>query len=132
MSLSTPSLITPSLHCWACAPAAERTTAAAAAKSFIFIVSLLPVRVFLDAEVIFHVAHARLEFFARDHVDHLAVLDDVEAVCHRGGKAEILFDQQDRETLLLHLADGIADLLDDDGRQPLGGLVEEQEFGAGA
>src|SRR6185503_8137892 len=125
MSFITPILIVPSVHCWACAPPAASATAAAAAIHFILIVSLLSRDLgCLDAEVIFHVAHARLELLARDHVDHLPVLDDVEAVSQRGGKSEILLDEQDREALVLQLADRVADLLDDDRRQPFRGLVE--------
>ncbi len=61
-----------------------------------------------------------------------AVLHDVVAVGDGRGEAEILLDQQDGEALLLQRADGLADLLDDDGRQPLGRLVEQQQPRAGA
>src|SRR5262249_42647094 len=133
MSFITPILMTPSLHCWACAPPATRATAAAAANNFIpVIVSLLPILGSSDAEVILHVAHARLELFARNHVDHLPVLDDVEAVRHRGGETEILLDQQNREAFFLHPADRVADLLDDDRREAFGRLVQQQHLGAGA
>src|SRR6185312_2209518 len=48
------------------------------------------------------------------------------------GEAEILFDEQDGEALLLERADGLADLLNDDRRQALGRLVEQQKPRAGA
>jgi hypothetical protein len=47
-----------------------------------------------------------------------AVLHHVVAVGDGRGEAEVLLDQQDREALLLQRADGLADLLDDDGREP--------------
>ena len=57
---------------------------------------------------------------------------DVIAIRDRRSEAKILLDQEDGEALLLEHADGLADLLDDDGRQTLGGLVEQQEPGARA
>ena len=62
----------------------------------------------------------------------LPMLDDVVAVGHRRSEAEVLFHQQDGEALLAKHADGIADLLHDDGRQALGRLVEQQQLGARA
>ncbi len=56
----------------------------------------------------------------RDHVDHLALLDDVAPVCHRcAGEAEILLDQDDGEAPRLQLRDGAADLVDNDRREAL-------------
>ena len=43
------------------------------------------------------------------------------------GEAEILLDQQNRESLALKLRNGAADLLDDDWRETFGRLVEHQK-----
>src|SRR5688572_9351272 len=52
----------------------------------------------------------------------------------RDGRSEpkILLDQKNGETLLLEQADGLSDLLDDDGSEAFGRLVEQQKAGAGA
>src|SRR5207244_13208901 len=47
-------------------------------------------------------------------------------------EAKILLDQQNGEGLRLERADGLADLLDDDRRETLGRLVEQQQPRAGA
>ncbi|MGY4313460.1 hypothetical protein ACVWW1_002763 [Bradyrhizobium sp. JR3.5] len=62
----------------------------------------------------------------------LPVLDDVVAVGNGRGEAEILFDQQDGESLRLQARNGVPDLLNDDRRQPFGRLVQHQEARAGA
>src|SRR5436190_22657121 len=85
-----------------------------------------------DAEISVELVHVRLQLRIREAVDDLAVLDDVVAIRDRRSEAEILLDQQDGETLRLQPRDGLADLLDDDGRQSLGRLVQHQEPGAGA
>src|SRR5262249_57748998 len=48
-----------------------------------------------------------------------------------GGGAEVMLNEQYRESLVLEAAQGGADLLDDDGRQAFGRLIEEQEPRAG-
>src|SRR5271155_438385 len=60
-------------------------------------------------------------------VDDPAVLHDEKPVGQSRGEAEILFDEQDRETLPLELGDGAADLLNDDRRETLRRLVEPQD-----
>src|SRR5579872_2536752 len=83
-------------------------------------------------EIFMQLVDVRLQIDVIDAVDHTTVLDNVMPVGERGCKAEILFDQQDREALRLqHPQDG-ADLLDDGRGQPLGRLIEQQELGAGA
>ena len=57
---------------------------------------------------------------------------DVVPIGHRRGKVEILLDQQNGKALRFERTDGLADLLDDDRRQPFGRLVEQQQAGAGA
>src|SRR5579883_352577 len=86
----------------------------------------------LDAEIGVQLVHMRGQLAVGKAVDDLAVLDDVVAVGDGGGEAEILLDQKDGETLLLEPRDGVADLLDDDGRKPFGRLVQHQEARAGA
>src|SRR5262249_12334318 len=74
----------------------------------------------------------RLHRRVGDHVDYPAVLHHEMAVRNGGGEAEVLLHQQDGEALLAQRAYGIANELHDDGREPLCGLVEQQELGAGA
>src|SRR5271155_2694103 len=64
-------------------------------------------------------------------VDDPAVLHEEKPVGQSRGEAEILFDEQDSETLPLELGDGAADLLNDDRRETLRRLVEHQESRAG-
>ena len=70
-----------------------------------------------------------LELGIGEPIDDATVLYDVIAVGDRRGEAKILLDQEYGEALLLEQDDGLADLLNDDRRQALGGLVEEQEPG---
>src|SRR5271155_3667903 len=65
-------------------------------------------------------------------VDDPAVLHEEKPVGQSRGEAEILFDEQDSETLPLELGYGAADLLNDDRRETLRRLVEHQESRAGA
>src|SRR5258708_19168995 len=73
-----------------------------------------------NAEIGVKLVHVGLQFRVGKAVDDLAVLDDVVAVSHRGGEAEILFDQQDGKAFRFQPRDGVADLLDDDRSQSLG------------
>jgi hypothetical protein len=73
-----------------------------------------------------------VELVVLDHVDHLALLDDIVPIGHRRREAEVLLDQDNRVALLLELADGRADLVDDHRGQALRRLVEQQEMCAGA
>jgi len=61
-----------------------------------------------------------------------AVLHHVVPVGDGRGEPEVLLDEKDREALALEAADRLADLLDDDRRQPLGRLVEQEQPRAGA
>src|SRR5713101_7033788 len=76
-----------------------------------------------DAEIGVELVHIGRQLRIGETVDDLAVLDDVVAIGNGGGEAEILFDQEDGETLVLEPCDGVADLLDDDRRQTFGRLV---------
>src|SRR5215475_4137321 len=55
----------------------------------------------------------------------------VIAVRHGGSETEILLDEQNGKALRLERADGLADLLNDDGSEPFGRLIEEQKPGPG-
>ena len=86
----------------------------------------------LDAEIGVQLAGVGVEIGVGDHVHHPALLDHVVPVRDSRGEMEVLLDQNDRETLRLQAGDRASDIIDDDGRQALGGLVEEQEPRAGA
>src|SRR5208282_3046505 len=67
-----------------------------------------------------------------ERVDDPAVLHDEKSIGQGRREAEILLDEQDRETRSFELGDGAADLLNDDRRETLRRLVEHQEARAGA
>src|SRR5262245_31921409 len=73
-----------------------------------------------------------LQFGIGEAVDDAAMFHHVIAVRNRRCEAKILLDQENGEALLLERPDGPADLLDDDGGEPLGRLVEQEEARAGA
>ena len=62
-----------------------------------------------------------IEIGGRELIDDPSVFHDVVAVRDGRRETEILFDQQNGESLLLQRPDRLADLLDDDGGEPLGG-----------
>src|SRR5262249_21627163 len=84
----------------------------------------------LYPEVVVQLGHVGPERRVGNHVHHPAVLHHVVAVGDRGGEPEVLLHQQHSKSLVLESAQGGADLLDDDRRQALGRLVEEQEPGS--
>src|ERR1700730_8719436 len=148
MSVSTPILMTLSEICALALPA---PSAAASAKPRmlrlkIFIASPSSIvgqkrdgrantkcpQPLLNAEVIVKLRHVGVELRVGDHVHHAAVFHDVMPVRDGGREMEVLFDQKNREPLCLELCDGAADLLDDDGGEPLCGFVEQQKARAGA
>src|SRR5271167_4467711 len=51
---------------------------------------------------------------------------------NRRRELKVLLNEENGETLRLQGADGLPDLLDNDGRQPLGRFVEQQQPRAGA
>src|SRR6185295_8098715 len=83
-------------------------------------------------QVIVDLVKVGLELGVGEPVDNATVLHDVIAIGDRRSEAKILLDQEYGEALLLEHVDGLADLLNDDGRQTLGGLVEQQEPGSRA
>ena len=66
------------------------------------------------------------ELFRRGFVDHLPFRDDVDPVNGLDGEGRILLDKKNGEALVLQRADGISEILDDEGGEPLGGLIENQ------
>src|SRR6185437_11553760 len=129
MSDSTPILITLFEICACAAPAANVPAIASASRlRFIrFIQLLLEIDndgnnacTNLDAEILVQLRHFRIKLGIGNHVDDSSMLHDVMAIRDRGREAEILLDQQDRESLRLQAADRATDLLDDDGREALG------------
>src|SRR6266568_150754 len=77
-----------------------------------------------DFGVVGQVARRALEHDAA-RLEHVAAAGDGQG--HRG----ILLDEQDGHALLVDGQDRLEDLLDKDRRQSHGGLVEQQEPGAG-
>src|SRR6185312_7592240 len=131
MSVKTPIF---TLIC--CAFAVPQASAAASAASPIVFLNICFLRCFyvarLNTKIVVQLLDIRLQLGIGELVDDTSMFHDVVAIRHGRGEAEILFDEQDSETLLLQRADGLADLLDDDRRQALGRLVQKQEPRAGA
>src|SRR5713226_6362077 len=137
MSLSTP-ILTMSSEICACAVPKTRHPVAARARKLWWCFRLLNMMRLSwigegsDPEILFQFVDLLGELIVADHVDDLAVLDDVVAVGEGRGEMKILLDEENGEALPLERADDGADLLDDDGCQSLGRLVEQQEARAGA
>src|SRR6185312_14743192 len=85
-----------------------------------------------DAEIVVQFLDIRVQFDVSELVDDTSIFHDVVAVRNGRGEAEILLNQKDGESLRLERADGLADLLDDDGREAFRRLVEEQQACTGA
>src|SRR5437660_3957898 len=101
----------------------------------------LPIVPAAPVTAIFIALHAQqLEklFLARDHfavlqrLRDMAVHDDMMAVGDAGREADVLLDQQHRDTVRFHRADQLADALHDHRREPFGRLVEQHRARAGA
>src|ERR1700733_4356976 len=75
--------------------------------------------------------HPALQFRIGEGVGDAAMLHDEKPIGQGRGEAEILLNQQNRESLPLELSDGPANLLDDNRREALGRLVQHQESRAG-
>src|SRR5207302_6006011 len=136
MSFITPILMVPSVY-WACAPPQPSATASAARLISRFM-SLFPgwcsrMRVSdSNAKIIVEFLDIGVELGIAEPVDDPAIFHHVVAIRNRRCEAKILLDQEDGEALSFEGADGLADLLDDDRRQPLGRLVEQEQARAGA
>ena len=52
-----------------------------------------------------------------------------DAIGHLGGEGHALLDEEDGEPFAAKILEGLRDVPDDDGREPFGRLVEEQEVG---
>src|SRR5262249_19552404 len=73
----------------------------------------------------------RREGWAVAFPDDAAAIDDQEVVGDRHAYVEALLDKQHRETFRLQTFDDSDEPVDDDRREPLGGLVEQQQFWTG-
>src|SRR5712691_6499922 len=131
MSLRTPILVTSSAV-WAYAVPQASVPATAAMLKRRFIVSAPCLVLTLYAEIFVERFELGVQLGVRELVHDLSVLHDVIAIRDGRGEVKILLDQQNGEALRLERPDGLADLLDDDRRQALGRLVEQQQPRAGA
>src|SRR5262249_35614508 len=86
----------------------------------------------LHTEIRLKLRQAGLKTVGGNLVHDAPSVHHVMTVRDRGGEFQILLHEQDGEALGLQPADGGPDLLDDDRRQALGGLVEEEQSSAGA
>src|SRR5579862_2286861 len=152
MSVSTPTLTTPSEICAPAGPAAPRASArvravasaavevtagAAIAARFRLVRAMGPplyegLSTASDAKESMERLLAPLQPGSRDHIDDAAMLDEVMAVRERRDEAEVLLDQDHGEALLLERPHDASERPDDHRREPLGDLVEEQQTRAGA
>src|ERR1017187_128797 len=133
MSVSTPIL---TLICWALvAPQANRM--AKAAKLIVRFIDVSPSfralrHLLLNSKIIVQLLDIGVQFAGGELIDDTPIFHDVVTVRDRRREAKILLDQENGEALFLERPDGLADLLDDDGGETLGPLVERQQPGAGA
>src|SRR5579864_22687 len=152
MSVSTPTLTTPSEICAAAGPAAQRASArvraaasaavGAAAEGavearFRLVRAMGPpfdegLSTASDAKESMERLLAPLQSGSRDNIDDAAVLDQVVAIRERRDEAEVLLDQDHGEALLLERPHDASERLDDHRREALGDLVEQQQARAGA
>src|SRR5262245_27190194 len=135
MSFNTPILIVPSVY-WASAAPQPSATAIAVRLISRFMRGILLVEACLfearasacsDSEISVQLVDVGLQLGIGEPVDDAAIFHHVMAVRNRRGKAKVLLDQQDGEPLLLEGSDRPADLLDNDRREPLGRLIEEEQ-----
>ena len=80
-----------------------------------------------DAEIRVKLRSVGLQLRTLETVYDLAALHDIEAVCNRRCKTEILFDQQDGKTFRFLPRDGSTDLCDDDRGKAFGRLVQHEK-----
>src|SRR6202166_2547297 len=153
MSVSTPTLTTPSEICAAAGPAAKMASPRVRAAIEATVEAAVEARVRLvraigppflrvcrcdgpqmpsDAKESMERLLAPLQPGARDHIDDAAVLDQVVAVRERSDEAEVLLDQDHGEALLLERPHDASERLHDHRGEPLGDLVEEQQARADA
>src|SRR5262245_905992 len=122
------SLITPILTLMSSARActAARTTATAVMYKTRFIPFLLLNSISgSHTKIVVQLVEVGVQLRAGEAFDHTAILHHIVPVGDGRGEPKVLLNQKDGEATLLQLADGFADLLDDDGSKPLGRLVEQ-------
>src|SRR6202142_68953 len=133
MSVSTPIL---TLICWALV-APQANMMARDAKLIVRFIAVSPSfralrHLLLYSEIIVQLLDIGVQFAGGELIDDTPIFHDVVTVRDGRREAEILLDQEDGEPLFLQRADGLADLLDDDGGETLGRLIEQQQPRAGA
>src|SRR5690606_13843218 len=87
-----------------------------------------PCRGILDAEVALEDPGVRLELGGRPLVRNVTVVDDVGAARQRQGRGDVLLHQDDGLARLREVAAGPHEVLDDDRREALEGLVEQDDL----
>src|SRR5438105_4539985 len=86
-----------------------------------------PYAMSLDAEMVSELGLPGPHVVVAERGDDRAVAEQIVAVGHRRRKAQVLLHEQNGPPLPLRLPQDGRDLLDQDRREPLGRLVEEQE-----
>src|ERR1700690_92579 len=86
----------------------------------------------LHAKIVVQLVHVGVKLRVGNHFDDASMFHHVVPVRDRRRETEVLLDQKYGETLALEPRDRTPDLLDDDRREPLGRLVEQQQMRASA
>src|SRR5947208_16272034 len=122
MSVRTPTFTTSS-EIWA--ESGRATSASAAASAMFRDLAMSPPlsSETSDAQETVERLAASVDLVSRDHIDDAPSLHEVMAVGERRDEAEILLDEDHRETALPQLAHDGAERLHDDRREPSGDLV---------
>ena len=81
----------------------------------------------LDPQILFLDRLVGLQLLRGATEADLSLREDVVPVRQFQGGAQVLLDQQDRQSPVLDLAQHVHDLVDDERRKPLGGFVEQQQ-----
>src|SRR5689334_13547282 len=79
-----------------------------------------------DTEVVQELVLALHRLAVGELLDDPALRDEVVPVGQRGGEAQVLLDEQDRDAVRLDPGEDLADLLDQQRGQSLGWLVAQQ------
>src|SRR5437879_5689456 len=113
----------------AAAPHAAVTTAAIiASASTRFICRFLPFAdAYLDAQVPEQLVFVRGDLRISERLDDRALREEIVAVRHRHGESQILLDEEHRQTVALRLEQDVAELLNEDRRETLGRLVQQDD-----
>src|SRR5512142_47554 len=134
MSVSTPIFTTPSETLSAASPLPANASSAPIAM--VRIARVMPAFPFRfraatwdrsDTEELLQRLLLAFELLLLQPVDDAPALDEVVAVGERRDEPEVLLHEDHGEAALLEIADDAPEHLHDDGREPLGDLVEQEE-----